>query len=226
MAEKKFALIVAGGTGSRMNSAVPKQFLELVGKPVLMRTIEQFAGYEKEMEFVVVLPSDYMAYWQELCVKYDFKIVHRLVAGGLTRFQSVRNGLDVIEGSGLVFIHDAVRPLVSKQTIHNCEETAKAYGNALPVLPLPDSLREVSREKSKHVDRSRFRLVQTPQTFSIALIKKAFLQPEQDLFTDDASVCEAMGETIRLVEGNRENIKITSPVDLLIAENLFIINNK
>ena len=222
MAERKFALIVAGGSGTRMNSTVPKQFLELAGKPVLMRTIEQFAGYDKEMEFVVVLPSDYTIYWQELCVKYDFKIVHRLVTGGLTRFQSVRNGLDVIEGNGLVFIHDAVRPLVSRQTIRNCEEAAKSYGNALPVLSLPDSLREVSGEKSEHVDRSRFRLVQTPQTFNIELIKKAFLQPEQDLFTDDASVCEAMGETIRLVEGNRENIKITGPVDLLIAENLFI----
>ena len=220
MAEKKFALIVAGGSGTRMNSAVPKQFLELAGKPVLMRTIEQFSTYDREIEFVIVLPSDYIEYWQKLCAKYNFEIPCRLVVGGATRFQSVRNGLEVLEGEGLVFIHDAVRPLVSMLTIRDCEETARLHGNALPVLPLTDSLREVSGLKSEHVDRSRFRLVQTPQTFRLSLIKEAFCQPEQDFFTDDATVCEAMGVIIHLTEGNPENIKITSPFDFLIAENL------
>ena len=223
MAEKKYALIVAGGSGTRMNSVIPKQFLELAGKPVLMRTIERFVVYDQKIEFVVVLPPDYLNYWKELCCKFNFEIPHLAVTGGNTRFQSVRNGLDMLEGDGLVFIHDAVRPIVSMQTIRNCEDTANTYGNAIPVLQLSESLREVTGTKNEHVDRARFRLVQTPQTFRIDLIKKAFLQREQDFFTDDASVYEAMGETIYLVEGNRENIKITSPFDLLFAESIIAV---
>lgn len=218
---EKFALIVAGGSGSRMHTTVPKQYLELAGKPVLMRTLERFAEYDPQMRFVVVLAKDYFMFWQDLCQKYGFTIDHQLVAGGSTRFQSVRNGLEVLPEEGIVFIHDAVRPLVSLQTIRNCDRMATEKGNALPVLSLNDSLREVDCGGNRHVERSCFRLVQTPQTFRLDLIKKAYATAETKFFTDDASVCEAMGVTIKLVEGNPENIKITRPIDLHMAEYLW-----
>ncbi len=217
---KKFALIVAGGAGLRMGAEVPKQFLELSGKPILMRTIERFVSYDSSVYVIVVLPSDQFERWQQLCRQHDFSIRHELVAGGNSRFQSVKNGLDQIPDDGLVFIHDGVRPLVSEQTIKRCENMAAVTGNALPVMPVLESLRQLDGSVSKHVDRSRFRLVQTPQTFQNKLIKQAYCQPESDLFTDDASVCEAFGVEIHLVDGNPENIKVTHPIDLLIAETL------
>ena len=215
---EKFALIVAGGSGTRMGAEIPKQFIPLCGKPILMHTLEQFHNYDASMQLVLVLPSNQFSVWKELCRENNFQIIHQLVAGGNTRFQSVKNGLDTLPENGLVFIHDGVRPLVSQETIAHCEETTRAKGNALPVMPVVESLRELTPEASKHTDRSRFRLVQTPQTFKLNLIKKAFEQEESPLFTDDASVCEAMGETINLVDGNPENIKITRPFDLKIAE--------
>ncbi len=215
---EKFALIVAGGSGSRMKTDIPKQFLDLAGKPLLMRTMERFAAFDPLIRLVLVLPAMHMDYWNELCPKYQFRLPHTLVEGGLTRFQSVRNGLSVLPDDGLVFIHDGVRPLVSFQTICNCEDLAVKTGNAIPVMPVTESLRKLTDTGSEHVEREGFYLVQTPQTFLIRTIKKAYLLPEQPEFTDDASVCEAMGEKIRMVEGNPENIKITRPSDLILAE--------
>jgi len=214
---EKFALIVAGGSGTRMKGKLPKQFLELNGKPVLMHTFEAFLRYDSEINFVLVLPEVQLLNWKKLCVKYDFNITHSVVSGGETRFQSVKNGLSEIKEDGIVFIHDGVRPLVSVQTIKNCFKTASEKGNALPVISPAESVREVTNGNNKAVDRSRYFLVQTPQTFKVSVIKKAYGQPYQEKFTDDASVLENTGVKIHLVEGNRENIKITYPEDLLIA---------
>lgn len=218
---EKFALIVAGGSGTRMNSEIPKQFLELAGKPLLMRTMERFVEFDREMGLVLVLPEAYMRYWKGLCKQHRFDISHQLVAGGKSRFQSVKSGLALLPNEGLVFIHDGVRPFVSLQTIRNCEETATEYGNAVPVMPLTESLRFLSGQISRHVERAQYVLVQTPQTFQLSTIQRAYQIPEANKFTDDASVCEAMGEQIRLVEGNAENIKITRPLDFQIAKFLF-----
>lgn len=219
---KKFALIVAGGKGARMGAAVPKQFLEIAGKPLLLWTIQRFLEFDSELKIILVLPEDQFEQWSEISRDHDFHHPVELAKGGSTRFQSVKNGLEKIQESGIVFIHDGVRPLVSLATLNNCYQTAVEKGNALPVVPVVESIREVEFNESKHVDRSRFRLVQTPQTFQSEMIKKAYLQPENDLFTDDASVCESAGFKINLVDGNVENIKLTNPIDLKIAEALLI----
>lgn len=218
---ERFALIVAGGSGSRMNSEIPKQFMDLAGKPVLMRTMERFAAFGPLSRLVVVLPAGYLTYWNELCLKHQFRLKHTVVAGGLNRFQSVKNGLAELPGEGLVFIHDGVRPLVSLQTIRNCAVTAMEHGSAVPVMPVSESLRRINDNGSEPVDREHFFLVQTPQTFLLDVVKRAYAQSRRDDFTDDASVCEAQGARIRLVEGNPENIKLTRPVDFQIAECLF-----
>ena len=217
---KKFALIVAGGRGSRMGNSIPKQFLVIAGKPIIFWTIEQFLKFDPEIEIVLVLPEDQIGFWEKLRKEYNFNKEIKLAKGGDTRFRSVKNGLNEIVGQGIVFIHDGVRPLVSMKTLENCFKTASEKGNALPVSPIVESIRKIEGNESKHVDRSRYLLVQTPQTFRTEIIKKAYLQPENSLFTDDASVCEAVGEKINLVSGNPENIKITNPVDLVVAEAL------
>jgi 2-C-methyl-D-erythritol 4-phosphate cytidylyltransferase len=214
---KKFALIVAAGSGSRMNNAVPKQFIEINGRPVLMHTFDVFSNFDSKLEFILVLPKDQVGYWNELCQKHQFKTAYKLAFGGDTRFQSVKNGLDSISDDGIVFIHDGVRPLVSAKTLQNCFETAVEKGNALPVIPVSESVRFADTNGNQPVDRSKYFLVQTPQTFQTGLIKNAFLLAKTDIFTDDATVLESMGETIHLVEGNRENIKITYPEDLVFA---------
>lgn len=218
---EKFALIVAGGSGTRMKGKIPKQFLELNGKPLLMHTFEAFKKYDHKIHFVLVLPEVQLINWKKLCVKYDFNVKHSVVAGGENRFHSVKNGLSAIHDDGIVFIHDGVRPLVSVQTIDNCFKTAHDKGNALPVISPSESVREVLNGNSRAVDRDRFFLVQTPQTFKISIIKKAYEQNFLDKFTDDASVLENTGQKINLVNGNRENIKITYPEDLLIASAFF-----
>ena len=215
---KKFALIVAGGSGTRMKNSIPKQFLEICGKPVLMHTFGVFYNYDPEIEFVLVLPESQIRYWNLMCEKFSFSINYKLAYGGKTRFDSVKNGLDLIPGNGIVFIHDGVRPLVSKQTIDNCYRSAIETGNALPVVPATESVRKIDGVGNKAVDRSKYVLVQTPQTFKTDIIKKAYLQPNSESFTDDASVLEKTGAKITLVEGNRENIKITFPEDFLVAE--------
>jgi 2-C-methyl-D-erythritol 4-phosphate cytidylyltransferase len=219
VSNKKFALIVAGGSGKRMNSVLPKQFLSINGKPLLMLTIEAFLKNDHEFEFFVVLPEAEMDSWKNLCLDHSFQHRHTLVSGGSTRFHSVKYGLGKIREEGIVFIHDGVRPLVSSQTIDNCYLAAVEKGNALPVISPSESLRESTGHSSRAADRSRFFLVQTPQTFRLSLIKKAYSCRYQKKFTDDASVLEAMGHPIYMVEGNRENIKITFPQDLVYAEN-------
>jgi len=218
---EKFALIVAGGNGSRMGTETPKQFLTLAGKPILMRTIEKFSQYNSSIRIFLVLPSDEFEHWEKLCKKYDFEIQHKLVKGGDSRFLSVKNGLSQIPNTGIVFIHDGVRPLVSIKTLSLCEEMAKTEGNALPVTRVNQSLRIIGKDGSHAVDRSFYRQVQTPQTFRTELIKRAYFSIDDNDFTDDGSVFETLDKKINLVEGNSENIKITNPVDLKLAETLY-----
>jgi len=217
---KKFVLIVAGGRGSRMKQAVPKQFAEIAGKPILMHTFDAFLKYDEAMDFFLVLPETEIPVWKKLCKKHDFNLQHSLVAGGETRFHSVKNGLAEIGEEGIVFIHDGVRPFVSVQTIENCYKMASEKGNALPVIPVSESVREVLNGGTRAVNRSNFFMVQTPQTFRVSAIKNAYNQNYSEKFTDDVSVLESSGETINLVEGNRENIKITWSADLKIARAL------
>jgi 2-C-methyl-D-erythritol 4-phosphate cytidylyltransferase len=217
---KFYAVIVAGGSGRRMGTDVPKQFLEIAGKPVLLHTLEKFYTFDNSVKIITVLPEDQISYWEHLRKKYSINISHSIVKGGNTRFISVKNGLELVETSGLVAIHDGVRPLVGIETIRRCFETAGLYGNAIPVISPSDTLRMVDDNGNRPVDRLHVKQIQTPQVFDAELIKKAYLQEYLPEFTDDATVLEKTGEKIYLVEGNRENIKITNPEDLLIAQNL------
>jgi 2-C-methyl-D-erythritol 4-phosphate cytidylyltransferase len=212
-----FAVIVAGGSGKRMGAEIPKQFLELAGRPVLMHTIERFKSFSDAIEIITVLPENQLRYWIELQKKYFFTVPHTLVKGGSARFFSVRNGLNFVNIPGLVAIHDGVRPFVSIDTIKRCFDTAEKLGNAIPAISPADSLRILTDQGSLPVNRLHVKQIQTPQVFNAALIKKAYLQEYKPEFTDDATVLEKSGEKINLVEGNRENIKITNPEDLLIS---------
>jgi 2-C-methyl-D-erythritol 4-phosphate cytidylyltransferase len=218
---KKYAVIVAAGSGKRMGSEIPKQFLELAGRPVLMHSIGQFTEYDDTTIIIVVLPQEQIPYWKSLSERYSFGIPHIIVKGGDKRFHSVRNGLEMVDAPGLVAIHDGVRPLVSKDTIRRCFEAAGKKGSAIPVISPADSIRMVTGQGSVSVNRLHVKMVQTPQVFDANLIKKAYLQEYSDDFTDDATVLERAGETVFLVEGNPENIKITTPEDLLVAKTLF-----
>lgn len=217
MSNKTYALIVAGGSGHRMNSAIPKQFIQIHGKPLLMYTFEAFTQFDPDCEFVLVIPGSQIGYWRKLCEEFSFQIRHKIVEGGATRFHSVKNGLAQIEKEGIVFIHDGVRPLVSQKTIENCFITACEKGNALPVVSPSESIRQVTDKQNKAVTREHYYLVQTPQTFKVSSIKKAYNKSYTESFTDDASVLESDDVSINLVQGNRENIKITFPEDIAIA---------
>ena len=215
-----YVIIVAGGKGLRMGSDIPKQFLPIGGKPVLMRTLERFREYSADLQIILVLPEAQQAYWQELCEKYDFKVKYQLANGGQTRFHSVQNGLALVpdDAEGVVGVHDGVRPFPSIEVIKNCYETARTAKAVIPVIPVVETVRHLEGDSSVTVPRGDYRLVQTPQTFDIQLLKAANRQPYNDGFTDDASVVESYGHAITLVEGNRQNIKITTPSDLKIAE--------
>lgn len=217
---KLYALIVAGGTGKRMGAEIPKQYLELAGKPVLMHTLERFKAFDDSIEIITVLPENQIRFWADLQKKYSFTIPHTLVKGGKSRFFSVRNGLKFVETPGIVAIHDGVRPFVSLDTITRCFETAKKLGNAIPVISPIDTLRMVDENGSYPINRLHVKQVQTPQVFKAELIKQAYEQEYIPGFTDDATVLEKTGVKINLVEGNRENIKITNPEDLLISNAL------
>jgi 2-C-methyl-D-erythritol 4-phosphate cytidylyltransferase len=212
-----YVIIVAGGKGLRMGGDIPKQFLPVGGRPVLMRTIERFRAYSSTLHIILVLPKAQQDYWQALCQEYQFAVDYQLADGGETRFHSVQNGLALVpdDAKGVVGVHDGVRPFVSIDVIGRCYEAARIHKAVIPVTPVIETLRHVS-EGTK--PRSDYRLVQTPQCFDIELLKAANRQPYCDGFTDDASVVEAYGHTITLVEGNRENIKLTTPFDLKIAE--------
>ena len=217
---KEYALIVAGGSGSRMKTSIPKQFLLLNGKPILMHTINAFHSYSENISIILVLPEHELENWEKLCKKHNFKLTLSVVKGGIARTQSVKNGLDNIDdGDTLVAIHDGVRPLVRPEIINASFRLAQIHGCAIASTRLKESLRLVDKDNTKSIDRSRYRSIQTPQTFQTKLIKSAYDQISGGAeFTDDASVAEKSGLKISLFEGSYENIKITTPEDLLFAE--------
>ncbi len=214
---KYYAILVAGGTGSRMNSDLPKQFLLINGKPVLMHTIEAFASSKYKPEIIVVLHAEYYNYWKECIRRTVFEIPHTIIPGGESRFQSVKNGLDKIKEKSLIAIHDAVRPVISQEIINSSFEVAEKKGNSVAAIKSRDSVRQIRGECSEALDRETIYLIQTPQTFSSEIIKKAYDLAETNDFTDDATVVEKLGININLITGSSKNIKITFPEDLLIA---------
>lgn len=217
---KKFVIIVAGGSGKRINTEIPKQFISLAGKPVLIHTISAFYNYSPEINILLVLPKIYFGLWENLCKNHNFNISHKIVEGGKTRFHSVKNGISKIEKYGIIAVHDGVRPLVKKQVIEKAFLDAEIYGNAVPAIPVNESVRELYKTGSKIFNRNNLRIIQTPQVFKSSILIKAYQQAYQKKFTDDATVVESAGEKINLIEGNPENIKITTPIDLKIAEAL------
>ena len=215
---KKHIIIVAGGKGLRMGGDIPKQFLPVGGKPVLMRTLEAFHAYDASVQLILVLPISQQTYWKQLCEEYHFDLVHEIADGGETRFHSVKNGLALVKEDGLVGVHDGVRPFVSQEVIARCYEEAVSLKAVIPVIGVVETVRHLIEEGSETVPRDQYKLVQTPQVFEVALLRRAYEQVYTELFTDDASVVEALGEKVYLVEGNRENIKLTTPFDLKLAE--------
>lgn len=222
------AIIVAGGSGTRFGAELPKQFLELGGRPILMRTVQTFeqALDGVEHEIIVTLPADQMALWGDLCIRYAFTVPHRVVHGGETRWHSVKNALDTLDNVGdidVIAVHDGVRPLASEALIHRSLEAARHTGAAIPVVMLNDSVRQIVGDNSHALDRSSLRAVQTPQAFDARLLMEAYRQPFDLTFTDDASVVERYGHCVTLVEGDPNNLKITRPMDLVLAE--YLLNN-
>ncbi len=221
---KNNVIIVAGGKGLRMGSELPKQFIPIAGKPVLMYTIEAFYNFDEDINIILVLPLSHQKYWKNLCAEYNFSIPHTVATGGDTRFHSVKNGLGFVR-EGIVAVQDGVRPFASKEMIKRCFDATFTYQAVIPVIGSTDSLREmVDDNESKIIDRSKIKLVQTPQVFHSHLLKRAYETEYNDTFTDDASVVEAYGVNVYLVEGEVTNIKITTPLDLLISQS--IIANK
>lgn len=215
-----YALIVAGGKGLRMGTELPKQFLPIGGKPVLMRTIEAFHAFDAEMQIILVLPHSQQEYWKQLCREYHFSLSHVIADGGETRFHSVKNGLALVKIPGRVGVHDGVRPFVSQEVIARCYDLAAEKKAVIPVVDVVETVRHLEGEKSNTVNRNDYKLVQTPQVFDADLLKQAYEQPFDPRFTDDASVVEACGVPVFLTAGNRENIKITTPFDLVTASAL------
>jgi 2-C-methyl-D-erythritol 4-phosphate cytidylyltransferase len=219
---KRCVIIVAGGSGKRMKSDIPKQFILIQGKPLILHTIQRFIDFDKKIQVVVVLPENLFDTWENLCKKHKFNYSHLLVAGGKERFHSVQNAVRKMGTQNFVVaVHDAVRPMVSPETISRCFDTAEKKGTAIPVMPLKESLREITGKSSKAVERNKFYTVQTPQCFRSDILIKAYRQKYSVHFTDDASVLEKSGVSVMLVSGNIENIKITDQHDLIIAESLF-----
>lgn len=225
---KTVAIIVAGGSGTRFGAELPKQFLELGGKPILMRSIEAFANSGNcPVDVIVTLPSDQMDLWQRLCDRYGFDVPHRVVPGGETRWHSVKHALDSmgdVNEVDIIAVHDGVRPMVTADVICRTIVAARRDGAAIPVVALNDSVRQVVGEASHALDRSALRAVQTPQAFDARLLLDAYSLPYQPTFTDDASVVEQLGHPITLVEGDPHNLKITRPMDLALAEYLLNSN--
>ena len=216
---KYYAIIVAGGSGNRMQQAIAKQFILLGGKPILMHTLHAFASCELQPEILLVMSRRQQDYWKSLCVTHQFHVAHQLIDGGEQRFHSVRNGLLAINGPGIVAVHDAVRPLVSPKLIVSSFLMAQQKGNAVSGIAPTDSVRKIlAPDKTEALDRNDLVLIQTPQAFDLDMLRKAYQQPYTSFFTDDASVAEAAGYSIHIIEGERTNIKITYPQDLDIAE--------
>ena len=217
----KYAVIVAGGTGTRMGAAVPKQFMQLNGKPVLLHTIETFLRAYADLQIILALPASFEEQGRQLILQATSASRVQIVLGGTTRFHSVQNGLKQINEASVIFVHDGVRCLVTESLIRRCYEQTILKGNAIPAVAVNDSIRMVEGNKTKVVDRNKLRAVQTPQTFRSNILLAAFEQPYNEAFTDEATVAEAAGHEIFMIEGEKENIKITLPADLLIAEQLF-----
>lgn len=217
---KKYVIIVAGGKGLRMGSDLPKQFLPVGGKPVLMHTLEVFRKYDAAIQLILVLPREQQNFWKQLCREHDFDVEHRGVDGGETRFHSVKNGLALVQAPGLVGVHDGVRPFVSVEVIRRCYDLAEQHKAVIPVVDVVETLRHLTEVGSETVSRNDYKLVQTPQVFDVELLKQAYEQEFTPFFTDDASVVEAMGVPVHLAAGNRENIKITTPFDLKVGSAL------
>jgi 2-C-methyl-D-erythritol 4-phosphate cytidylyltransferase len=225
ISNNNYAIIVAGGSGTRMQTTIPKQFLLLNGKPVLMHTIEAFYNSRAKPKIIIVLHGNYHAYWQQISTEHNFTIPHQLVKGGESRFHSVKNGLDTInDEDAIIAVHDAVRPLTTQTAIDNSYTYAVEYGNAVVSVKSRDSIRQIQGDHSISLLRDDIYLIQTPQTFQYSQLKKAYEQGYNNKFTDDASVVEATGVKIHLVDGSYENIKITFPEDIAIAE--AILNKK
>lgn len=218
--QKNFTIITAGGIGSRMKSDIPKQFIPVNNLPVLMHTINTFYRFDKNLEIILSLPSAHIEYWEMLKQKYNFNIHHTIVAGGATRFESVKNALQQTHGQGYTAIHDGVRPLVSCETIKEAFRCAAQFGNAVAAVDIVFSIRKIENNENYSVDRSNFCEIQTPQIFRTQDIKEAYNQEYSELFTDDSSVMEAYGKKIYLSKGNAENIKITRKLDITIVEAL------
>lgn len=214
----KYALIVAGGKGMRMGSAIPKQFLPLNEKPLLYYTIQAFIDAFSDINIILVLPQEQLSCAQMVLQSFPARIDATIVAGGETRFHSVQNGLKAAEDDAIIFVHDGVRPLVSPALIRRCYEQAVEKGSAIPVAPVTDSIRQVNGNESKPIDREQLRSIQTPQTFRSDVLLPAFQQPYQPSFTDEATVVEAYGLPVHLIDGEKSNIKVTTPEDMLIAE--------
>jgi len=214
------AIIVAGGMGRRMGGSIPKQFMLLGGKPVLCWSIETFHAFDHAMPIIVVLPEQQIMMWRTLCMGHNFHVPHEVVAGGEERFHSVREGLKLVVGDPVVAVHDGVRPLVSVELLARCFAAAETHGSAIPVVPLSSSVREVKGGSSQAIDRSHLRAVQTPQCFRAALLRKAFERPYDPAFTDEATLVERLGEPVHLVDGDERNLKMTTTLDLRIAEAL------
>ena len=217
---KKIAIIVAGGTGTRMKGKTPKQFIEINGKPVIIYSFEAFYQYDNSIKFILALNPDYFSLWKKIVKKYPDFTKHAVVKGGKTRFHSVQNAIKVVEDETLVAIHDAVRPLVSVETIARCFKTAETNGSAIPCLEICESVREITSTGSRPVDRKKIRTIQTPQVFRSDILKKAYKQRYSMKFTDDATVVENAGYRITLAEGNRQNIKITTKEDIILTETI------
>ncbi len=217
---KRYAIIVAGGSGQRMGSSAPKQFLKINNDIILMKSIRAFYEYDSSIEIIVALPENQISQWKDLCVDYDFTVNHTIVKGGQTRYHSVKNALEKTGNSGIIAVHDGVRPLVNQATIDLVFEIASINGNAIPYIDIVDSVRLVDSGSNKPVDRNKYKLIQTPQAFDCRIIKKAYEQEWEEFFTDDASIVEKSGIEINLVPGNIENIKVTTKIDLKIAETL------
>jgi len=223
----KTVIIVAGGSGSRMKSEIPKQFLLLNDKPILQHTIEKFYLYNSEIEIIVVLPQEHIEYWKSLCLQNNFEIKHKIVKGGQERFYSVKNAVDSIQKTDFVAIHDGVRPFVDLETIKICFETAFNLGNAIPAINSTNSVRIIDEKNTNsQIDRNKVKLIQTPQVFNFEILKNAYNQDYTKEFTDDASVVEKLGVKINLTDGKNTNIKITSPEDLIFGEIILKSSNK
>jgi len=215
---KYYAIIVAGGSGQRMNNSIPKQFIELNGKPILMHTLEKFYCAKSSIKIILVLPKSHHNTWNTLCDKHQFTIPHRICEGGTSRFQSVKNGLVLCTKESIIAVHDGVRPLISPDFILNLYKETESKKAVIPVIPVVDSIRKIEGDDSISLDRTDYLSVQTPQCFTSELLHKAYQQEEQTTYTDDASVVEYLGEKVHLFEGKSDNIKITNPKDLLLAE--------